>query len=1661
MPVSRSRQPRTATPDFTLTVTATSTDGSDTADTVDTIDITVDAVADTPILNVSDVTGDEDTAIPLSITTSLTDLDGSETLAVTIEGVPAGATLSAGTDQGGGVWTLTPMQVPGLTVTPPADSDVDFALTVTATSTDDTDTASITDTINVTVDPVADTPTLTVADATGDEDTAIPLSIASALTDTDGSETLSITVTGVPAGAALSAGADQGGGVWTLTPAQLAGLTITPPADSDADFTLGVTAAATDGSDVSSTIQSIDVTVDPVADAPTLTVADASGDEDTAIPLSIASALTDTDGSESLLVTVEGVPAGASLSGGTDQGGGVWTLTPAQLGGLTITPAADSDADFTLTVTSTATDGADTATTVDTIDVTVDAVADAPTLTVADASGDEDTAIPLSIASALTDTDGSETLAVTVAGVPAGATLSAGADQGGGVWTLTPAQLAGLTVTPASDNDADFTLTVTATSTDGSDTATTVDTIDVTVDAVADAPTLTVADVSGDEDTAIPLSIASTLTDTDGSETLAVTVAGVPAGATLSAGADQGGGVWTLTPAQLAGLTITPASDSDADFTLTVTATSMDGSDTATTVDTIDVTVDAVADTPTLTVADVTGDEDTAIPLTISSALTDTDGSESLAITVEGVPAGAALSAGADQGGGVWTLTPAQLAGLTVTPPADSDVDFALTLVTATSTDDTDTASIVDTINVTVDPVADAPTLTVADVSGDEDTAIPLSIASALTDTDGSETLAVTVEGVPAGAALSAGTDQGGGVWTLTPAQLAGLTLTPAADSDADFALTVTATSTDGADTATTVDTINVTVDAVADAPALTVADASGDEDTAIPLSIASALTDTDGSETLAVTVAGVPAGATLSAGADQGGGVWTLTPAQLAGLTVTPAADDDADFTLTVTSTSTDGSDTATTVDTIDVTVDAVADAPTLTVADASGQEDTAIPLTITSALTDTDGSESLAVTVAGVPAGAALSAGTDQGGGVWTLTPAQLAGLTLTPALDDKSDFTLTVTSTSTDGSDTASTVDTLDVTVTGVADAPTLTVADVTGDEDTGIALNIAAALTDPGETLAVTVEGIPAGATLSAGTDQGGGVWTLTPAQLAGLTVTPPADSDDDFALTVTATSNDDGDTASTVDTMTVTVDPVADAPTLTVTSDVTGDEDTAIALTIASALTDTDGSESLAMTVSGVPAGAALSAGTDQGGGVWTLTPAQLAGLRVTPPADSDADFTLTVTAMSTDGSDTATTVDTINVTVDPVADAPTLTVADASGDEDTAIALSIASALTDTDGSESLLVTVDGVPAGASLSAGSDQGGGVWTLTPAQLAGLTITPPNNDSDDFSLTVTSTSTDGADTATTVDTIDVTVAGVADAPTLTVADTSGDEDTAIALSIASTLTDASETLAVTVAGVPAGATLSAGTDAGGGVWTLTPAQLAGLTITPPADSDADFTLTVTATSTDGADTATTVDTIDVTVDAVADAPTLTVSDASGDEDTAIALSISSTLTDTDGSESLAVTVAGVPAGATLSAGADQGGGVWTLTPAQLAGLTVTPPADSDGDFTLTVTSTATDGSDTAATVDTIDVTVDAVADAPNADSDRRCDGRRRHSDRPDNRVIAHRYRWLGNPRRDGRRCAGGRDAFRRDGCGRRRLDADPGAACGSHNYAGAGQ
>ncbi|MBV7257405.1 cadherin domain-containing protein [Pacificimonas sp. WHA3] len=121
-----------------------------------------------------------------------------------------------------------------------------------------------------------------------------------------------------------------------------------------------------------------------------------------------------------------------------------------------------------------------------------------------------------------------------------------------------------------------------------------------------------------------------------------------------------------------------------------------------------------------------------------------------------------------------------------------------------------------------------------------------------------------------------------------------------------------------------------------------------------------------------------------------------------------------------------------------------AVADAPTLALAQANGSVDSGnegmpIGLDIAAALTDT--SETLEIEISGVPASGVLNKGSRQESGNWLLSAGDLAGLTITPAVNGAGqDLNLTVTARSYDGGDTAETVDSIAIAVNGAPTANT---------------------------------------------------------------------------------------------------------------------------------------------------------------------------------------------------------------------------------------------------------------------------------------------------------------------------------------------------------------------------------------------------------------------------------------------------------------------------------------------------------------------------------------------------------------------------------------------------------------------------------------------
>ena len=90
----------------------------------------------------------------------------------------------------------------------------------------------------------ADAPHVSATDAAGTETIAIDLDVAAHLSDTDGSETLSVEISGLPAGAVLSAGTDNADGSWTLTHGDLAGLSLTVPDGAKGTYSLSIKAIA-------------------------------------------------------------------------------------------------------------------------------------------------------------------------------------------------------------------------------------------------------------------------------------------------------------------------------------------------------------------------------------------------------------------------------------------------------------------------------------------------------------------------------------------------------------------------------------------------------------------------------------------------------------------------------------------------------------------------------------------------------------------------------------------------------------------------------------------------------------------------------------------------------------------------------------------------------------------------------------------------------------------------------------------------------------------------------------------------------------------------------------------------------------------------------------------------------------------------------------------------------------------------------------------------------------------------------------------------------------------------------------------------------------------------------------------------------------------------
>ncbi|MEL7303797.1 MAG: hypothetical protein AAGJ53_08890, partial [Pseudomonadota bacterium] len=510
----------------------------------------------------------------------------------------------------------------------------DFTLSVKVTKSDKDDvtgvavTGSQTGSHKITINAVADEPTVAGDTKTTAEDTKVQLTnLAAALVDTDSSETLSIQITGVHKDAKLL---DENGDEYPFTLVGTgAGQTKTydipnaaisntgadkvwfdPPADANGTFGgMKIVATAKEGTvvgesttdDVATKSADITVTVTPDVDEPTISgVSAVDEDDEVSFGGNIAISSPDaTDKSEGITKIVLGdIPKDATVTFGTVAGAKVTSVTTGTITTYTIEatdPTADPDV--------------------------------------------KDAAIRALLATA----------------------------------KLTPPQ--------HTDNEINVSVAVTKVdenqaATGADSTKTTTGTHAITVSATVDGPTLTGA-ASGDEDKAIDLELTADLIDGDGTEVYTHADVKPPSGVTLIFPATLPNGITVetitgghrfkpgaaTTAAQFEAFlkddlqvkkdTEHDAEDFDVDVTLRVTETASNGNQlsgpaTKDVTTTVNVKVNATADEPTVAGDTKTTDEDVTVRLTnLSGALVDADNSETLTYEISGIDKDAQLLNGA------------------------------------------------------------------------------------------------------------------------------------------------------------------------------------------------------------------------------------------------------------------------------------------------------------------------------------------------------------------------------------------------------------------------------------------------------------------------------------------------------------------------------------------------------------------------------------------------------------------------------------------------------------------------------------------------------------------------------------------------------------------------------------------------------------------------------------------------------------------------------------------------------------------------------------------------------------------------------------------------------------------------------------------------------
>ena len=1165
---------------------------------------------------ISNVTINEDAAVQTVNLSGITSGSVNENQTLTITAVSSNPGLIPNPT----VSYISPETTGSLIFTPTVNASGQATITVTVNDGQPGNNTMVR-TFTVTVSPVNDVPTLaTLNSVTINEDASAQSVSLSGISSGAANEaqTLSVTATSSNPGLVPTPAVSY------TSPNASGNLTYTPLANANGSATITVT--VNDGQAVNNTVtRTFSVTVNAVNDAPTLnalsnlTLAENAGLQNVNLSGISAGAA-----NESQTLTITATSSNPSLIPNPT----VNYSSPNSSGSLTFTPVANADGSATITVT--VNDGQAANNTVTrTFSVNVNAVNNPPTLAAINGvTVNEDDGAQVVNLSGIGTGAANESQTLTITAISS----NTGLVPNPTVSYTSPNPTGSLSFTPVNNGNGSAIITVTVN--DGQSANNTVSqTFTVTVNAVNDAPTL---------NTLNNLNVA----ENSGLQT--VNLAGVSSGAAnesqtliITATSSNPGIIPNPTvnytsPNATGSLRFTPVPGANGSAVVTVTVD--DGQPANNSVSrSFTVTVSEVNNQPTLAVlSNMTISEDAGVQTVNLTGIGAGATNENQTLTITATSSNPGLIPNPT----LNYSSPNATGSLAFAPATNSS--GAATITVTVNDGQALNSTISRTFTVTVNAVNDTPTLAaINNVTVNEDPGAQNVALSGISSGAANETQALMVTATSSNPGLIPNP----AVNYSSPSANGNLSFTPVANASGTATITVTVNDGQAANN-TAVQTFTVTVNSENDAPTL-----NAIANLSIPENASQQTVSLTGigtgaaneADTLAVTAT------SSNPGLVQNLSVNYSSPNTTGSLTFSPAAGVSGSATITVTVNDGQAANN-TVVRTFSVNVNVANTHPTIgTIGNVTLSEDAGAQTVNLSGITSGSANENQTLTVTATSSNPALIPNPT----VNYTSPSTTGSLSFTPSTNANGTATITVTVN--DGHTVSNIVSgTFTVTVNAVNDAPTVSpIANVAFNEDSGA------------QTVAIT--GIGSGApnenqplTVTATSSNPGlvpnpAVSHTSPSATGNLILTPVANANGSATITVTVR---DGQAVNntTVQTFTVTVNPVNDAPTLNTLSPLTLAENSGQRTVNLSGIGTGAANETQTLTISAVSSDPSVVPNPT----ISYASPNPTGSLQFTPVANANGSATISVTV--NDGQAANNTVTrSFAVTITSVNSAPTIT----------------------------------------------------------------------------------------------------------------------------------------------------------------------------------------------------------------------------------------------------------------------------------------------------------------------------------------------------------------------------------------------------------------